>query len=103
MNRAQLEAVLVGVTLPADKRELVEYARRQSPDAPEATALVEERVPDGTYATLQDVGEQVEPRQPPPDRARPPLPRPESRPPGGLAYVGESQEPANVAAVRERD
>jgi|GEM_PF-2483882 len=104
MNRAHLEAVLVGASLPSSKQELVDYARRQSPDGAEAAASIEQHVPDGTYMTLQDVGEQLQPRQPRSFSEPPPshLPEEESDlPPGGVAYLGEPQEPANVVATRE--
>jgi hypothetical protein len=102
MNRATIEALLVGVPLPATKEELLDYAGRQQGGGP-AIALLE-RIPEREYRALQDVGEELEPRQVE-ERKQPPqteLPEVESDlPPGGPAYVGDAAEPANVVAVRE--
>src|SRR5438552_3926719 len=102
VNRATLESLLVGVPLPASKRRLLEYARRQ-PRAGESVPLLE-RIPDRDYDTLQDVGEVLEPRQVAAAGTEAPVPRPESgRPPGGAAYVGGDEEPANVLAARDAE
>jgi hypothetical protein len=101
MNRAQIEALLVGVTLPATKQELVDYARAQPGGAVAAQRL--QRIPDRAYEAIQDAGEQLEPVQP--DRSTPRIepPHPESGlPPGGAAYTGGSETPPNVEAYRER-
>jgi hypothetical protein len=99
VNRAVVESLLVGVPLPATKAELPDYARRQ-PHGEEAAALLA-RIPDRRYRALQDVGEALEPRQIAPAEGEPPLPRPESDPPpGGRAYGGGAEEPANVLAAR---
>jgi hypothetical protein len=101
MNRATIEALLVGVPLPATKDELLAYARRQH-GGERAVALLE-GIPEREYRALQDVGEELEPRQVE-ERKQPPqteLPEVESDlPPGGAAYVGGRVEPANVVAAR---
>jgi hypothetical protein len=92
--RAQVEALLEGVHLPAKKRELLEYARRQDPEL--ARAL--EDLPEREYRALDEVGEALVPAQPPPVPTRVAMPRGESGlPPGGDDYVN----PAPVSgAVR---
>jgi hypothetical protein len=102
VNRAYVESFLSGVALPASKDELIAYARDQERGGPVAERL--RALPEREYRALQDVGEELEPRQPEAWRREPPtrLPREESDlPPGGDAYVGEPVEPANVVAVRE--
>lgn len=82
-DRARLEALLDGVPLPATKRDLTTHARHYG-DA--ATAALLEGIPDRRYATIDEVGEELEPVQPEWPRARR-VPRPESDlPPGGAAY-----------------
>src|SRR3954454_22531654 len=100
MNRAQIEALLVGVTLPATKDELVAYARAQPGGDVAAQRL--QRIPDREYEAIQDAGEELEPAQP--ERATPRIeaPHPESgAPPGGAAYTGGTETPPNVEAIRE--
>src|SRR4051812_25338477 len=99
MNRAQVEALLVGVRLPASKDELVRYARAQ-PAGDRAAARLQS-IPDRRYTAIQDAGEELEPVQPERRTQRIEPPKPESgRPPGGPAYVGDSTEPPNVEALR---
>ncbi len=86
MNRAELEVVLEGVLLPAPRAELVRYAASQGapPGAVEALASL----PDREFGSLDEVGEELAPVQPP--RAEPPVraPREESGdPPGGERYT----------------
>jgi hypothetical protein len=98
VNRAYVEAVLVGVPLPATKRQLVAYARAQ----PNGEAVAERlaSIPDREYVALQDVGEELEPRQPERREARA-VPKVESgAPPGGPAYVGGEATPPNLEAER---
>ena len=90
---ALIQVVLEGVPLPASKAELVDYARREDPDA---GALLE-ALPDREYRSLDEVGEALAPVQPP--RAQPgaAVPREESDlPPGGDAYVEPHPEPGAV-------
>ena len=99
MNRAYVESLLVGVELPATLDELVAYAERQPGGSAVATQLG--GLPRREYRALQDVGEQLEPRQPPQVERAGRLPREESDlPPGGTAYLGGAAEPANVVAAR---
>jgi len=96
VNRAELQSLLVGVPLPASKDELIAYAHVQR-DGARAVALLE-RVPERSYRAIQDVGEEVEQRQPRRSDEGAPTPRPESDlPPGGAAYLGREVEPINVA------
>jgi len=90
---AELQTALEGIPLPAQKRDLIEYVRRQDPDgASELRAL-----PEREYRAIDEVGEEllrVQPPQPNPD-AR--LPRPESGgPPGGDAYTDPRPEPGQI-------
>ena len=97
MNRSQVEALLVGIDLPATKDQLVAYARAQPGGERAAQRL--ERIPDRQYRAIQEAGEELEPVQP--ERSEPKIvpPRPESgEPPGGPGYVGERTTPANVEA-----
>jgi hypothetical protein len=101
VNSAYVDSLLNGITLPASKSELIAYARRQERGVPVAERLRE--LPDRQYRTLDEVGEELEPRQPAAWKQAPPskVPEPESDlPPGGSAYVGDEQEPANVVAAR---
>src|SRR3954447_4176589 len=98
MNRAQVEALLVGIDLPATKDQLVSYARAQPGGHHAAERL--ERIPDREYKAIQEAGEELEPVQP--ERSEPRIvpPRVESgAPPGGPGYVGEPTTPANVKAA----
>ena len=101
MNRAYVESLLWGVPLPASKAELVAYAQKQERGGSVASLL--QTIPERKYRALQDVGEELEPRQPEAWEQEPPteLPREESDVyPGGPAYVGGSVEPLNVEAAR---
>jgi Protein of unknown function (DUF2795) len=87
MRRAVIESLLVGVALPAERRELLEYARAQ-PRGEQAAARLAQ-IPDRRYRSLNEVGEELEPVEPVREERRVP-PRPESGdPPGGPGYVGE--------------
>jgi hypothetical protein len=99
VNRSQVEAVLVGITLPATRDALVAYARAQPGGERAATRLAQ--IPDREYRAIQEAGEELEPVQPehePTPRIE--QPRVESgAPPGGPGYVGEPTTPANVTAA----
>ena len=93
-DKAELQTLLEGVPLPADKRELVEYARSQGD---ERLAGMLERLPDREYGTLDDVGEELLPVQPTWEQPDAHEPRDESgRPPGGEAYTDASAPPGSV-------
>jgi hypothetical protein len=91
---AQLQVLLEGVPLPAEKRELIDYAREQ--DDHRLAGLLE-RLPDREYGSLDEVGEQlvpVQPERPSPDSDQP---REESDlPPGGAAYTRASNDTGRV-------
>lgn len=90
---AEIQVLLEGVALPATKAELVEYARAQDADA----ARKLESLPDKEYRSLDEVGEALEPVQPPSSEAHNDVPREESdAPPGGDAYVDPNPEPGAV-------
>ena len=59
---ALAQAVLEGVALPAQKRELVDYARCQGAEEQVLAAL--RLIPDREYHSLDEVGEAVAPVQP---------------------------------------
>jgi hypothetical protein len=90
---AELQALLEGVSLPASKRELVEYARTED----EVAAQTLSTLPDREYRSLDDVAEALAPVQPPRTRPLAARPRDESgEPPGGAAYTDPSPEPGRV-------
>ena len=90
---ALIQVVLEGVPLPASKAELVDYARREDPDA----ARLLETIPDREYRSLDEVGEALAPVQPPRSQPEAAVPREESdKPPGGDAYIDPHPEPGAV-------
>ena len=90
---ALIQAVLEGVSLPTTKAKLVDYARREDPDA----ARLLEALPDREYRSLDEVGEALAPVQPPRSRPEAAVPREESDlPPGGEDYVAPHAEPGAV-------
>jgi Protein of unknown function (DUF2795) len=92
---ATLQTLLEGVDLPARKRDLIRYARRQDGDHGAVRLL--ERLPDREYASVDDVGEALAPVQPPSASPDAELPREESgRPPGGSDYVTPEPTPGAV-------
>jgi hypothetical protein len=90
---AELQSVLEGVPLPAQKRDLLSYAREQD----ESSVADLQALPDREYSSLDEVGEAlapVQPQWPNPDVHEP---RDESgEPPGGDAYVDPHPEPGAV-------
>jgi hypothetical protein len=92
---AELQVVLEGVPLPASKRELVDYARRE--DARPGLLALLQALPDGQYGSIDEVGETLHPVQPTWPRVQEDGPRPESgEPPGAEAYTDPSPEPGAV-------
>jgi Protein of unknown function (DUF2795) len=94
----ELQVVLEGVPLPADKHKLLEHARGEDAD-PGLVALLE-ALPEREYGSIDEVAETLHPVQPARTRQVAEEPKPESGlPPGGEAYTDPSPEPG---AVRER-
>ena len=88
-----IQVALEGVSLPATKAELVDYARREDPDA----AALLEALPEREYRSLDEVGEELAPVQPTSRRDDAEAPRDESgQPPGGDNYVDPSPTPGAV-------
>jgi hypothetical protein len=82
-QRAQLEALLEGVSLPATKKDLAKHLKAYGGKR-EAASL--KRLPSRRYATIDEVGEALQPVQPDRSQGRK-TPRPESDlPPGGDSY-----------------
>ena len=95
---AQLQVLLEGVPLPAEKQELIRYARREGAGPGEVALL--EALPDREYSAIDEVGETLQPVQPERTTAQPDQPKPESgAPPGADAYTDPSPE---TGRVRER-
>jgi Protein of unknown function (DUF2795) len=91
---ATLQTLLEGIDLPARKRELIAYARREG-DA--AAVRLLERLPDREYASLDEVGEALAPVQPRSANPHAELPRDESgEPPGGDDYLNADPTPGGV-------
>jgi hypothetical protein len=83
---AELQQLLEGVSLPAERDELVEYAAREGPSALQLAALC--RLPDRPYDSIDEVAEELVRVQPAREREVPHEPKEESgAPPGGSAYV----------------
>jgi hypothetical protein len=95
---AQLKTVLVGVPLPAQKAELLEYAVQQHAEPPLLGAL--QTLPDGReYESLDGVVEELLHVQPQRGGDVPHEPKDESgQPPGGDSYTERDPQPG---AVRE--
>jgi len=92
---AELQVMLEGVPLPANKQELLEQARRE--DAGPAELALLESLPQREYAALDEVGEALLPVQPSRANEGSDRPRAESgEPPGGSAYTDGSEAPGWV-------
>jgi hypothetical protein len=89
---AEIQVVLEGITLPATRDQLLQYAGLQDAEA----AVELERIPDRKYQSIDEVGEELahtEPHLPAPEL----LPHPESgKPPGGEDYVNPSPTPGAI-------
>lgn len=91
------QVVLEGVALPAERGELLEYARRQRAPASVLAALA--AIPARSYERIDDVGEAISATQP--SFAPPPVHQPQVESgelPGGPAYLDGAPEPG---AIRE--
>lgn len=92
---AELQVLLEGVSLPAKRQELLDYAARQDDGGRFLGDL--RALPDREYRRIDDVGEELLRVEPSPQQAEPPLPRDESgQPPGGDAYTDPAAEPGAV-------
>lgn len=90
---AELQGLLEGIALPANKDELISYARQH--DASAARDL--SSLPDRQYRSLDDVGEALVPVQPEKAPSGPPTPHEESDlPPGGDAYTDPNPDTGAV-------
>jgi Protein of unknown function (DUF2795) len=90
---AELQVVLECFALPAQKRELVEYARQED----ESAARRLESLPERDYRSLDEVGEALAPVQPGRPQPDEQVPHEESdAPPGGDAYLDPNPQPGAV-------
>jgi hypothetical protein len=97
-SAAALKTALVGVDLPAEKTELLEYAVRQRAEPPFLDAL--RALPDREYESLDEVVEELVHVQPPRVREDAGEPHDESGvPPGGDDYT--RADPPDAGQVRE--
>jgi hypothetical protein len=90
---AELQVVLEGVALPANKQRLLDYARQHD----ESAAADLQALPDREYSSLDDVGEALAPVQP--SRTQPLLEHPHEEsgdPPGGGSYTDPHPEPGSL-------
>ncbi len=92
---AELQVLLEGIPLPADREELIAYANRQSGGGefmPELRSL-----PEREFRSLDEVGEELLQVQPARADGRLRLPKDESgRPPGGDDYTNPDPQPGAV-------
>ena len=96
---AELQVVLEGVPLPNERASLVRYAVQQGATGEQLACLRE--LPERRYSTIDEVGEQLLPVQPPYEHEEPHRPREESgAPPGGDDYVNPRPESGEV---RDKD
>jgi hypothetical protein len=90
---AELQVLLEGVTLPAGKADLLEYAVRQRAEPILLDALRE--IPDREYRSIDEVAEELLHVQPQPPHEL--HPREESGdPPGGDAYTDPHPDTGRV-------
>jgi hypothetical protein len=90
---AEIQVLLEGIALPAHKRDLIAYARKQD----DSLAGDLEALPDGEYRSLDEVGEALVGVQPPPMPDEGKTPHEESDlPPGGDDYLNPHPEPGAV-------
>jgi hypothetical protein len=92
---AQLQVLLEGVVLPAEKAELLEYAVRQHAEPQFIAAL--RTLPDRKFESLDEVGEELVRIQPPSGNHGAHPPHEESGdPPGGDAYTDPDPDTGQV-------
>ncbi len=96
---AEIQVLLEGVPLPAEKATLLGYARHEGAEPHVLAALA--TLPEREYRTLDEVGEELVGVQPRRAREEPHTPRAESgAPPGGDDYTTPHPE---SGAVRDLD
>jgi hypothetical protein len=92
---AELQVVLEGVALPAERSELLSYAAQERATPAQIGLL--RRLPEHKFETIDEVAEALLPVQPPRHREVPHRPREESgAPPGGDAYTQRRPESGAV-------
>lgn len=93
---AELKTVLVGVTLPAGRSDLLEYAVKQHAEPQLLDGL--RTLPDARrYSSLDEVVEELLQVQPDRSKPVPHQPREEAgKPPGAVAYTEQHPEPGAV-------
>jgi hypothetical protein len=94
-SAALVQTILEGVSLPATRQELIDYARSQ--DAGERLLGMLGWIEDREYASLDEVGEEIAPVQPelaPPDAERPAVES--DQPPGGSSYTDPHPDPGTI-------
>jgi hypothetical protein len=98
---AELKSTLQGISLPAEKPVLLEYAVRQRAEPVLVSAL--RSLPEREYESLDEVVEQLLLVQPPPNLSETEEPHEESgEPPGGSDdYV--APHPSDTGQVRDLD
>lgn len=94
---AELQTLLEGVALPAERAELLDYAERQGASASQLGML--KGLPDEEFETIDEVAEELVPVQPQEEDEVPHEPKEESGdPPGGDAYTQKHPESGAVPA-----
>ena len=97
---AELKTVLQGVSLPAGKSDLLEYAVRQRAEPAQLDAL--QSLPERQFESLDEVVEELVRVQPPREDPVPHQPDEESGlPPGGDDYT--EPHPSDTGQVRDVD
>jgi uncharacterized protein DUF2795 len=95
-DAAELKATLVGVTLPAEKQQLLEYAVRQRTE-PRLLDALRTLPDDAKYESLDEVVEKLLHVQPARLNGDPHEPREEAgAPPGGEAYTDKDPETGTI-------
>jgi uncharacterized protein DUF2795 len=88
---AELQVLLEGVALPADRSEILGYAAQERATPAQIDLL--RRLPERCFETIDEVAETLLPVQPSRDGDVPHRPREESgAPPGGDAYTQPQPE-----------
>ena len=92
---AELQVLLEGVSLPAERASLVSYALHEGASGEQIALL--RRLPEREYDNIDEVGEELLPVQPESEQHVPHSPHEESgEPPGGDAYTQKQPESGQV-------